>query len=832
MIHYFLSRLKIEGFRGINNEGDPLELKFKVDEVNSVFAVNASGKSSLFEALCFAIKGDIPKLSELQASDHADDYYVNRFHSGGVASIEIDFISDGIPAVVTTILVTRDSGGVRNVTSPSGHSDPEALLASLDEAFTLLDYASFTKFTEDTPLKRGRSFASLLGLSRYSNYRQSLKSLSDTRAVKNDLGVPALEATSQTLSRALPALLVRMESAYQDLLGKTIADNADLAVAASEVSAVLAAVPLTKPFFEGIDLKEVDFLAVTKALEAEEGGTKKTRLQGINRELEQLELLVADQGVEAELETLVSGIQNLETLLSTTRGDHFKHLMSSARVLVENNELADAHTCPVCGTVLEQTIDSIVQGELDQYAAVDAQVAELSAAWTTGVFSSLFARLEQSPLIGVEQKDQLTARVQEQIQSGAITETIMSGFYGHFQALLQVAVDRKTLIGDEKTELEKDLPPSLVALNRQVESSRRFKEAWVEHSRNQLEYEEASEKLTKRLAWIEFINRAVDAFADAENRMTTSKVASISADYQAMFADVMNTLDIVPELKRPAASEELRVELTKFHGLPDVSARAVLSESFRNALAISVFLSAAKKHNSAPRFIVLDDVTSSFDSGHQYYLMEHIRTKLQYGSTNLGGLQFVILSHDGQLEKYFDKLGGEPGWRHQKLHGTPPVGAIVTQAQGASRLEANARSFLNAGQVDQAEPLIRQYFEFKLTHIIRKLNIPVPFDFAMKDQTRMVSGSIKAIQDAIDLHKAAGDLVLDAAQVSDFKTHHVTGLISNWVSHYETSGATSLAANVLLRVLDDINRMSECFQYDVVVGAITTKEWYRTISSR
>lgn len=32
----FLTRLRVEGLRGINNEGDPLDLKFTKDAVNSV----------------------------------------------------------------------------------------------------------------------------------------------------------------------------------------------------------------------------------------------------------------------------------------------------------------------------------------------------------------------------------------------------------------------------------------------------------------------------------------------------------------------------------------------------------------------------------------------------------------------------------------------------------------------------------------------------------------------------------------------------------------------------------------------------------------------------
>ena len=45
MPRYFLRRLKVEGFRGVNNQGNPLDISFKPDAVNSVFAVNGVGKA-------------------------------------------------------------------------------------------------------------------------------------------------------------------------------------------------------------------------------------------------------------------------------------------------------------------------------------------------------------------------------------------------------------------------------------------------------------------------------------------------------------------------------------------------------------------------------------------------------------------------------------------------------------------------------------------------------------------------------------------------------------------------------------------------------------------
>ena len=82
MNRFFLRRLQIEGFRGINNEGDPLDLRFRPDAINSIFGRNAGGKSSVFEALWFAIHGSVPKLRRLPVADHPEEYLRNRFHSG------------------------------------------------------------------------------------------------------------------------------------------------------------------------------------------------------------------------------------------------------------------------------------------------------------------------------------------------------------------------------------------------------------------------------------------------------------------------------------------------------------------------------------------------------------------------------------------------------------------------------------------------------------------------------------------------------------------------------------------------------------------------------
>jgi hypothetical protein len=215
--------------------------------------------------------------------------------------------------------------------------------------------------------------------------------------------------------------------------------------------------------------------------------------------------------------------------------------------------------------------------------------------------------------------------------------------------------------------------------------------------------------------------------------------------------------DLHPTLRRAQNSENVDLTLADFFGLHDQNARALLSESYRNAVAASIFLSAATRHNGVPRFMVLDNVTSSFDAGHQFSLMDTIRGYLRNGAVGgvPDGLQFIILSHDTSLEKYFDSLNGTTEWHYQKLQGMPPCGRVMVSAQQADRLKARAQQYLNAGQIDIGEPFLRQYLKYKFGQVITRLSIPVPPDYATRGDKRTLSTYTDAITNAVRLYQAA-----------------------------------------------------------------------------
>lgn len=833
MPRYFLTRLAVEGFRGINNENDPLDISFEPNAVNSVFAVNGIGKSSIFESLCYAIHGSIPKLQQLQAQEHPQDYYCNRFHSKNAASILLEFQPDDGAAVVS-IRVDRDAIGNRTVTSPSTHPDPEGLLTTLKEQFALLDYRTFARFIEESPLERGRTFSALLGLAEYSDCRQALQTASDSRTLNSDLEIKVLTTAIGAAGKAAQQALLTLRSSYQKVTGKPLEDVDRLDQCAVEVATALGTVELLKPYFAGKSLIDIDFEKIKEAIKSAEGGEKRRELEKVIASITALETLAVHDlnAIATEQGNIGQLIDERDKLLERTRGDLFKRLYESASEVMSKGVWTDDSKCPLCESDLSSSISGHVTEQLSQYAGTAAKIAEIKDTWHASAWKTCIAGHETSLPLAVEPQARQMSVLDTKFTAGDITKEDLAKAVSWTSDLIGRVPAALTAAEDRKTALEKELPPSLVQLTEQVEYGRQFKDALKLYRDNQKQEAAQQARLDIRERWKKFITKATTVFADAEAELSKSRIKGIDTEYKSMFREIMQVGDVVPDLQRASDREDLHVQLSDFHGQHRLSARALLSESYRNALAISVFLAAALQHSGAPRFVVLDDVTSSFDAGHQFWLMELIRKKLQQPQ-KADGLQFIILSHDGLLEKYFDRLGATAGWHHNKLQGSPPMGAILHQAQGADRLKTTIAKLIAAGQVSQAEPLIRQYLEYKLQQIIRKVDIPVPIDFAIKDTSRMVSNCLDAITSAIELHKKAGTLILDPQQAQDVDTAHVPAIVGNWVSHYETGSGSSLSAPALGGVITSIDALAECFRYDdSSSGGPPVRRWYRALDKR
>ncbi len=826
MTRYFLYEVSVEGFRGINNVGEPLKFRFNPVTVNSIHAPNGFGKSSVFEAICYAIYGTVPRLQQLPGTEHAEQYVVNRFHPGGVGKVQLVFTPDDSGSNVS-VLVTADRQGVRTVSSPSGHPDPDSFLESLREDYALVDYRRFTEFVESSPLARGRSFASLVGLHKYSVVRQALEGLGDPRSLNNHLGIAAVQTEVQQGQRDCEDLTSRLLSAFNACTRQNPSMVGDPSRLISEVTSTLNGVPFLADLLENRPVTELDFIAAERALDEAEGGSDRRGFDILSKTVNALESHEITLDDRESLRALLTSANTRDDALMAAGLLDTRTLLKEALRIVSSTDWPDATLCPVCGSRSAEPIVSHIEEAITVFDVVQDFDAELVKLAKTSPTIAKLRVLEELACLGIPVEERVVGRIDDAIRSGVLATDLVK----HIQAYATSVEDKRLGALDKmRQELlaaQASLPPSLVHISRLLSSSKQFcetLEVWETRSR---ELADKRAGLASLLRWKTFVEAAAATFSQEESRLADERVDEIQAETRSLFSQLMRGgPDVKPSMQRSRGNQQLDIKLEDFYGISDVSARALLSESYRNALAASTFLAAAKSHMGTPRYIILDDVTSSFDAGHQVALMELIRTRLQYAGGS-EGLQFIILSHDSMLEKYFDTVNGDR-WLHIKLRGLPPQGFMSASSYDADRLRKEAESHLRSGDVLTGGPLVRQYLEYKLGYVISKLAIPVPPDYAHRGDRRMLSTYIKAIRDAVELFRAAGRCVLEPSQLSALDGTHVPALMTNFVSHYETASGSPFDPYVLLGVLQSVDELVECFMYDD--GA--TRRFYRRLDSR
>jgi hypothetical protein len=720
------------------------------------------------------------------------------------------------------VTVTRDQAGNRTVTTSDGR-DGDALLAELNRDFVLLDAKTFQRFIDETPLNRGRSFSGLLGLGSYSTLRQALQALSHTRSFNNHFEVSAKAGKQRLIETQIEQTRRAIGASYLSLVGeepRASATNDDLRMKAH---AILHNIPLLRTKCDKKGFDEIALDDCLASVREAEGGPDRERLgkllqaestwSDVISALPSLDLLVEIVGLAGERDRTIK----------ETQGDTFLRLYKLTEQITSHDDWLDKRLCPACDRRDETSVLDHVRTKMAFYEAVAIVSERLTKATATVDWDKLASAERATKHEG---EAPLVSGVAQRAGEGTISKAEALDLQTRVTAIHERAGAALAAGASERTELEKRLPPSLVAVTEKIEAARRLQSALKNEESLRASLGAVATELRRIERLRSFLTEASGRFSQAEADASGRRLAAIEPLCREFFENIIFE-PVVPAISKRAGAEELLISLANFHDLRDVSAQSLLSESYRNAFSISIYLAAAALYGGSAKFLLLDDVTSSLDAGHQFHLMEVIRTRFSRPGT-ANGPQVIILSHDTLLEKYFNTNGSTPGWSHQRIEGTPRT-AVLPQSNAVNRVRDATMALLNAGNAQDAAPRIRQYLEYVLEEVITRCRIPVPMDIALCDDRRMAGQLIAAIDAQIRLHLNANSLVLGPVQVQGLNLTSAT-ITANFLAHWSTGQTQAFSPGALIGVMQAIDNYADCFKFEPNPGA--GRRYYRALNQR
>lgn len=564
--------------------------------------------------------------------------------------------------------------------------------------------------------------------------------------------------------------------------------------------------PVLAELCSGKTFGQIDVDELLASIKVAEGGPKRERLGELVRERAKLSDIVqaAPDGLRAT--QLVELAAARAEAASRTSGNIIYDLLQAGSKVLGEETWSDPHLCPLCNNLSPHHVRDHVTAKLKEFAEVENASAAIAAEWQAAGWPKV---KELEALLEPDAQARILTRHDQRTATGDLSVDEAKALLERLSTLRARTNELDGKLDSEQTQLEQELPPSLVELTKKVEAARRLQRSWKSITDTEAQLAADKSKRDQILRVKTFVDRASAAFDKSEAAIGKARLKAIEPRFVDFFKG-LSFFGVKPMVAKPEGREELQLLVSDFYGLSDLSPQAILSESYKNAFAIALYLAAASLYGGPARFIFLDDVTSSLDAGHQNFLVELLRQSFAR-PLNAQGLQVILLSHDTMLEKLFNKHSNDGGWSHQRIEGTPQF-MVLPQVGAVANVRDQTRLSLMAGQVDSAKEGVRQYLEFRLNEVISKLRIPVPLDIAFNDGKQLSSEYLNAIESAVRLHQAANSLVLTPTQVTGLNAN-MTTIVGNYLSHWGTGQALAYSGQALLGVMQAIDDYCDCFKH-------------------
>ena len=238
----------------------------------------------------------------------------------------------------------------------------------------------------------------------------------------------------------------------------------------------------------------------------------------------------------------------------------------------------------------------------------------------------------------------------------------------------------------------------------------------------------------------------------------------------------------------------------RYHGEEISSPMKILSEAHLNSLGICLFLASAKHFNKTTGFLVLDDVVTSFDTGHR-------RPLARLMSEKFSDSQFLLFTHDELWFEILKKDLPSRKWLFKELmKWTKDKGLDIKDSP--ITLKERIKNSLDENDIQSATNkcriLIEEILKVKCENLgVRGLEFKIGSKNDQREASELISALTSYLKDNETLRDKQTKKLFDHLRASQ--------LITNMGSHHKTLETTSLSRGDIETVLRDIDEFESLF---------------------
>ena len=741
-----INEINLKGIRGTK---DTLKLPLNGKSA-LLYGDNGTGKSSISDSLEWFFTDKVEHLNSLEI-DLKEALRNAKIDASVISEVALSFTNNKVDA--TKNIYCKKAKLVADFNNTS--EDFTKFYTDTKNDNLILRFKNLTNFVDNTKTEKLKYLSEIIGFSEVSKKKEVLQKCYN--AIKSEITKQNFEGQKSNLQRILIEKIgasISQEQNFIDKLNEKI-----------------------KPLNIGFEIKVLeDINKVLTHLTSPENNKLNLELAFLENIQNNLNLLKSEIGfINSEYGKYYLEFEKIALDVQSIMQTFFKELLNSGKNVITKYHKEDS--CPLClqpknieelQSEITKRLEEIEESskKLNDFNKSKTLVSEIALERTKRIDALL-----QNPDINTDENKVLKIEIQKiKDKIGAFqnasTIKVTSGEKIAEPEKINIFEDDfnfQAQILDRITKIKEVLKNNSTILYNEISSA---KEAFlnirlIEKQKGVLENQQNSLKII----YDEFIKKQKEGL---ENFITTFS-GKINEFYQ-----FMNPNEPFQELKIVTIGEDdelngLTIEY-KYEGNWVSPPQKYFSESHLNCFGLSFFLASVIAFNKESKFVVLDDVISSFDSTHRKKFADLIIEKFN-------DYQFIVLTHEREwFDNMIKPLAKKKGWYINEIKWSEDKGTHFDETP--SELKDFIEHNLSQGVSSNMGNPIRRYMEQKLKDIASNTDAKVVFKFNEINEHRMCYELITSLKSTIKI--ANKDLLITYPVIDRIEN---SAQIGNTLSH-------------------------------------------------